>query len=481
MSLKKNFLYNSAYQILTLILPVVTAPYLSRVLGSDGVGTYSYTYSIAYYFVMFAMLGVNNYGNRSIAQSRNDSEHLSQTFWSIWALQGILGLCAVLIYVAYALLISRESIYALIWVPYVLTAILDINWFYFGLEKFKFTVTRNFIIKLITFVLTFVVVRGEHALVAYLALMSASMFISVVVLWPFLRTEVNRYVPSLKEIVVHIKPNLVLFVPVIAVSLYTVMDKVMLGQISGMSETGIFENSYKVGQMPVTLITALGTVMLPNATNLIASGREAESIKRMGPSMWFAMLLSSAFTFGLFAITPEFVPIFFGDGYGRCGIVLPLIAFDMPFMSWANVIRTQYLIPKQRDKDYVFSILLGAASNVTVNLLLIPTLGAIGAGIGTLVAEAVVCIVQTIEVSNDLPLRQWYKETAPGAIIGLLMFICVRMISRLLDISVAGLLIEILIGILSFTVFAAIWYLGTNNDYLYSYVLPTLRRIMKKQ
>ena len=194
MSVRRNYLYNIAYQVLTLILPLITTPYVSRVLGTDGVGTFSYTFSVAYYFVLFAMFGVNNYGNRSVAMARDDKAELSRTFWGIWTVQAVMCLLCTGIYLVYALFVADDQLLAIVWVPYVLTGALDINWFFFGLEKFRITVLRNFVIKLSTFVLTFAVVRGEWALFNYLLLMSLSYFVSVAVLWPFVRQEVS---PSL--------------------------------------------------------------------------------------------------------------------------------------------------------------------------------------------------------------------------------------------------------------------------------------------
>lgn len=476
MSVKRNFIYNVAYQVLALILPLVTAPYLSRVLGTDGVGTYSYTYSVAYYFVLFAMLGVNNYGNRSVAMVRDDRDRLSRTFWGIWFVQAGMCVACTLVYVLYSLFVAEDPVLALVWVPYVITGALDINWLFFGLENFKVTVTRNFVIKLVTFVLTFVVVRGEHALVNYLVLMSLSYLLSVAVLWPFVRREVSFARPTRAEVLGHVKPDLVLFVPVIAISLYTVLDKVMLGQMAGMGETGIFENSLKIAQMPFTVIAALGTVMLPHASNLFATGHRDKIIEYMAPSMWLALLLSSAFTFGLIAISPEFVPIFFGSGFERCAIVMPVIVLEMPFMAWANVIRTQWLMPTSHDRAYVVSVMVGAAANVILNLALIPSMGALGAGIATLAAEASVCIVQTAAVRGELPLGRWAIESIPAFVMGALMLVLIRLAVPVIPTGVAGLLIEIAIGVVSFSAMAAAWYLGTKNPYLSSVIQSLLNR-----
>lgn len=477
MSVKKNFLYNVVYQILTLVLPLVTAPYLSRVLGAEGLGTYSYTYAVANYFVLFAMLGVNNYGNREIAMAHGGKGNVQEKFWGIWPLQGFLSIVALVIYIAYAFIISGDAVTALIWIPYVLTALFDINWLFFGLERFKITVTRNFIVKLITFVLTFVVVRGENALANYLILMSASLLVSVLVLWPFVLKEFPPIWLGTKEVFRHLKPNLILFVPVVAVSLYTVLDKVMLGAMAGMGQSGIFENSLKVAQMPFTLITALGTVMLPHASNLIASGKSGEAVGYMAPSMWFAMLLSSAFTFGLMAISPEFCPWFFGDGFDECVVVMAVLVAAMPFRAWANVIRTQWLIPTLKDRAYVISVVVGAVVNVVVNLCLIPAFGSFGAAIGTLAAEASVCMVQTAAVSGELPLKRWFVEAIPGLVIGVAMLALIRVSALALGTGGIAVIIEILLGMASFTAMSVIWFMATKNVYA-NQLLASVKRYL---
>ena len=147
-SIKKNFLYNSLYQILVMFIPLITMPYISRVLGAQGVGTYSYAYSIANYFVLFIMLGLNNYGNRTIARVRDNEEKLSKTFWSIYALQLFLGIIINIIYVGYSFFISSNIYISLSMFFYVLSATFDINWLFFGLEKFKLTIIRNTTIKI---------------------------------------------------------------------------------------------------------------------------------------------------------------------------------------------------------------------------------------------------------------------------------------------------------------------------------------------
>ena len=228
-SIKKNFTYNVFYQILTLILPLITAPYVSRVIGAEGQGIYSYTYSIAYYFMLFAMLGLKNYGNREIAKHRDNKEKLSKTFCSIYGLQFITALLSTIVFVIYIIFFSEKQylLFYLLQLIYLISAFFDISWFFFGLEKFKTTVTRNVIIKIATLACTFLFVKTKNDLNIYIFLMSFSTLASQIALWPFLMKEIKFVRPTLKEIIKHLKPNLILFIPVISVSKYTIMDMIM--------------------------------------------------------------------------------------------------------------------------------------------------------------------------------------------------------------------------------------------------------------
>ena len=463
--------------MLAIILPLMTAPYLSRVLGADGLGAYAYTYSIANYFVLLAMLGVNNYGNREVARCGEDFLAVRRTFWGIWALQATLAFAALVAYCLYAVFISDRFLESMIWVPYVLTALLDINWLFFGLQRFRVTVVRNSIIKLATFALTFIVVRGEDALSGYLMLMSGSLLASALALWPFVIKEFAPLWVGWREVFSHLKPNLVLFVPVVAVSFYTVLDKVMLGQMAGMYESGIFENSLKVASMPFMFISALGTVMLPHSSRMVAMGKHEEIVAHIAPSMWLSLLLSSAFTLGLVAIAPEFCPVFFGPGFDPCVYVMSLIVAEMPFMAWANVIRTQWLIPNQRDRAYVVSVMVGAMCNLTANMLLIPRYGALGAAVGTLAAEISVCVVQTISVRRELPLKGWAKESVPGWAIGIAMFVVIRLCAAVVDPGALGVLIEIATGVVFFAICSACWLRFSRNRYASELVEPFFKRM----
>lgn len=406
-----------------MIIPILTAPYLARTIGATGVGTYSYTHSIVYYFMLLTLLGVNNYGNRSIAKVRDDKEKLSKTFWSIYALQLCMGAIMLLLYLTYVAVFDTEhSIIALCQSLFIVSAILDINWLFFGLEEFKKTVTRNSIIKICNVILIFLFVKDNSDVWKYTLIMSGMTCIGQLVLWGFARKKIRLVPIKFADIKKHIKPNLTLFIPVIAVSLYKMMDKIMLGSMSSMAEVGYYENAEKIINIPLALITALGTVMLPRMSNIIAKGETHKINAYISKSTKFVMFASFAMCAGLIAVGKNFAPLFFGEEFEKTGVLIMLLSSTLPMISFANVLRTQYLIPKEMDSIFIKSVFLGAITNLIMNLIFIPNYGSIGACFGTITAEIMVMAYQAFKVKGRLPVQQYLRQSLPFLIKAIIMF-----------------------------------------------------------
>lgn len=444
---KKNFIYNLIYQVLVLIIPLITAPYLARVVGAKGVGTYSYTYSIVYYFMLLTLLGVNNYGNRSIAKVRDNKKKLSKTFWSIYLFQLLMGIIMLIAYIGYICLFDiRYKNIAILQTLFVLSAILDINWFFFGMEEFKKTITRNTFVKVGNILLIFLLVKGKNDLWKYTLIMSGMTCLSQVILWGFLRKQIIFVKVKKKDIIKHIKPNLILFIPVVAVSLYKMMDKVMLGSMTSVKEVGYYENAEKIINMPMTLITALGTVMLPRISNIIAKGELNKVGKYIEKSIKFVMFMSFAMCFGLMGISYHFAPFYFGNEFQKTGILMMMLALTLPFLAFANVLRTQYLIPKEKDKVYIISVSLGAITNLVLNSIFISKLQSVGACIGTIAAEVSVMLYQTFAVRKELPVGKYIKEVFPFFVKGIIMLLFIYPFNSFNMSPIIRLVLQILIG-----------------------------------
>ena len=249
-SIKKNFSLNFIYQLLNIIVSLITTPYIARVLGAENSGIYSYSYAVANYFLLFAMLGINNYGNRCIAFARDSREERSEVFSELYTTQILFSLAVIIVYGFYIISICEAKIIACFQLFYLMSAIFDINWFFFGMEQFSLTVTRNVIIKLSLTAGIFIFVKNRNDLYLYTFLMATSQLLNTIVLHFVLRKFVDFHFVKIAKIKNHIKPLMVMFIPVLAISIYNIMDKVMLGYMDTKEAVGYYEYSERIMQIP---------------------------------------------------------------------------------------------------------------------------------------------------------------------------------------------------------------------------------------
>ena len=446
--LKKNFVYSVSYQILNIILPLITAPYVTRVLGAQGLGIYSKSQALAQYFLLFAMLGVNNYGNRAIARVRDKRDELSKTFCEIYAFQLITATIVSFSYWVYCLQFSSHNqlIYTM-QAFYVMSGLLDINWCCFGMEKFKLTTIRNMVVRILAAVAVFTLVNSKDDLWLYTFIISFGHIVSTLVVWPFIKKHIDFIRPTWTGIKKHIKPNLVLFWPVIAVSLYNIMDKLMLGWFSEDEEVAFYTYAERIVTIPTTLILALDNVIMPRMSNLYATEGKNERIKYlMNNVMLFAMFMAAAMGFGLAGVADVFAPWFYGDAFSRCGYFILLLSPVIIIKAWAGALRTQFIIPTGRDKIYVVSLTSGAIVNLILNALLIPRINGVGAIIGTLAAEFAVCFIQFFWCRKDIDIKNYLIDGFSFCAIGLIMFFVVEALSHISNHALITIVVQIICG-----------------------------------
>jgi O-antigen/teichoic acid export membrane protein len=475
-----NYFYQVMYEMLVLLLPFITSPYIARVVGKEGLGEYTFSYSVAYFFVLFANLGIKNYGNRIIAKSRDDQKQLNMIFTNVYFVHFIASIFSIGCYVIYVLIFAVERLYCIIQIFYVISVLFDVSWFYFGIERFKLTVARDTFIKLMTVVLIFLCVKNRSDLWIYCLIMAGGQFASQLFLWVPLRKYVSFVKPNMHEMMLHIRPLFVLFIPAVAVSLYKYMDKIMIGTLSDKAELGIYENAEKVVNIPLTIIGSFGTVMLPRMSNLFSNDKTEQVKVYISSSMKYVMCLAMALSFGLAAVGMVFAPVFWGEDFYFSGRIIMELSVTVPFIAFANVIRTQFLIPNEKDKEYLSSILVGALLNILFNMLYIPKMGAAGAALGTIVAEISVCIVQCFVVRKKLPLYSYLKKTIPYLIIGILMFVCVFKFGSLNEANLRTLLIQIVIGVGIYSSLIFLLFYFTNDALLHNLIKTLGYKIRRK-
>ena len=464
MSTRKNTIYNMAYRLFSMLLPLITAPYLSRVVGTEGVGLYGYAWAISYTFGLIGLLGLENYGPRAIAQARDDQAALNRTFSSVWQMQLLVASLTLLVWCGYVAFIARaEQSLALAFTLASVSCLVNVDWCLMGLDQFRPIALRNTLAKLLAAVAVFVFVRGPEDLWIYAFAWSAATLLGCASCFLSLRGQVKFTPVPWKEALTHLKPCAILSISVIAVSVYRQMDKVMIGALSDMHQTGLYENAEKIILCLSGFIAAIGTVMLPKISHMTARGLMDEVKKHIDASMELVMCMVCALAFGLGSVAPEFAVLFYGEAFADSGLLMTLLAFTLLTIGFANVIRTQWVLPQQRDHIFIKSVLTGAAVNVVLNALLIPFFGARGAVVATMAAELAVPVVQFVILRRELPFLRYVRYALTYSAIGGAMALVVRLTAQLPVDGWGGLFLCVAAGGATYLTLCALWWMATRN------------------
>lgn len=426
MKLVKNYFYNVGYQVFVLLVPLITTPYISRKLGSNGVGINAYTNSIIQYFILFGSIGISLYGNRTIAYERDDKKKFSQSFWEISFLRFItIGIA----YLAFLLFLSRSKTYHEFYYYQsfqIIAAALDISWLFMGLEDFKRTVLRNFLVKTLSVIAIFTFVKTREDVGVYILVLTLSTLFGNLSLWGYLRKTVSK--PDWRHLHLwrHVLPSVSLFIPQIATQIYLVLNKTMLGRLSGVSSSGFFENSDKMVKMVLAVVTATGTVMLPRMAHTFAAKDFKQLHKYLYLSFDFVSFISIPLAFGLAAIAPKFSIWFMGQEFAITGNLIAVESIVIIFIAWSNVIGTQYLLPTNQTRQYTASVTVGALVNLALNIWLIVQYGVMGAVAATVISELVVTIVQLYLIRRQVKISKLFNGVWKYFVAGIIMFAVVR-------------------------------------------------------
>lgn len=454
----KNYIYNLIYQMLTIILPLVTTPYLSRVLGAGPIGVYGYTLSIVTYFILFGSLGIAMYGQREIAYVQDEKNKQSRTFWEIVLVRIITMTIAFIIFYITFCLKGEYSLYYKILILELIANAIDISWYFQGVEDFGKTVVRNIIVKSLSLVCIFIFIKSPEDLWKYFLIYTLANVLGNLTMWLYIPKLLPKV--SLKELnlIKHIKPTLALFVPQIATQIYVVLDKTMVGNITGnMSEVGYYEQAQKIVKALMLVVTALGTVMSSRIANTYALKKEDEINKYLKKSFKAVWFLGIPITLGLIAITPKMVPWFYGDGFDS---VIPLLIATSPIIliiGFSNVTGNQYLIQVGNQKVFTISVTTGAIVNVIFNFILINVMGTIGAVLSSNLAEIAVLAVQLYYLREKIKIKNVFKDSWKYIVSGILMSISVYLISIKMNVSCISTLLQICIGVIIYFILLIIF------------------------
>lgn len=445
-SIKKNYLLNLCYQILLLITPLITTPYVSRTLGADGIGTVSYAESIVSYFTLFATLGITTYGQREISYVQDSVEKRSKVFWNTKILEFFTSGCVFLVYVVFCIFNDSTPLYFLFSFN-ILAVFVDLTWFFQGLEEFGKIVIRNSIIRIISILYIFIFVKTKNDILVYAFGLIAFAFLGNLSLW----TYFPKYITKISKKDIHpfrlLPTVMTLFVPTIAIQVYTVLDKTMIGIITQCSfENGYYEQALKISRTILTLVTALGTVMIPRVGHYFELGDTNEIKRLMYRSYRFVWLFGIPLCLGLICVSSNFVPWFFGPRYDKDIILLKILALSVLAIGINNVTGMQYLIPTKRQNIFTFTVIFGACVNFVLNCIFISLWQSVGAAIASVVAETSIAVIQLIIVRGELSPLRVIKEGVHYYIAGLIMFGVAYILGNALSPSILHTGIIVIVG-----------------------------------
>ena len=449
MKVIKNYLYNLSYQILTIILPIITVPYVTRIFTSEDLGNYGFYNSIVSYFSLFAMLGIGLYGTKQIAAASD----VSSTFWNIYAIQLIASLISIFVYVIVILCIPTMSeIIPLILFISLFSKIIDISWLFAGKEDFKKITLRNTVVKVVGVISIFTFIKNSEDLYLYIFLIVVFDFLGQLVMWVPAKKFIKRPSFNMKIMKKNLYPIVLLFLPQVAISLYVVLDRTLLGLLGSYSDVGIYEQGQKLTSIIYKIVSSLGVVMLPRVANLLSERRDKEAQNMVKFSFILYNLIIFPMMFGLIAVNEVFVELFLGKDFQDVKYVLYIITINIMLVGWTNILGHQVLVVRNKNKEFMLSTTIPAFVSVAVNIAVIPFFGYIGASITAVIVELLAFTIQWYYSRNIINKNLLFnKDLAKIICSSLVMFGVVMLCKMTLGLDgIIGLIIYLAVGGISY-------------------------------
>ena len=425
-SLKKNFVMNVILQISGMIFPLISYPYVSRVLGPSGIGTVSFAYSVVSYFSMLAQLGIPTYGIRACAQVRDNKEELTRTAQELLVINLVMSAIAyagLFLCVAFIPRLHSEPVLYVIMSSFIILTSLGMEWLFQALEQYTYITVRSCLFKLIAMVAMFVLVRSSSDYLIYGALYIFATCASNLFNFFYARRYISLRPVGHYRIKRHLRSVGIFFAMSCATTIYTQMDKTMLGFMTDDAQVGLYNTAASIKLVLVSVVTSLGTVLLPRVSYYVAR-KDTDGFKRVtGKALNFVLDMAFPIMVFFLLFARESVLALSGEEYTGSILPLQIIVPTVLFIGLSNLFGMEILVPMGQEKQVLYSEIVGAVVNLVLNALLIPGFGPSGAAVGTLAAEAAVLLYQYTVLKDRVSvlLRQisWWKILVSAVLAGL--------------------------------------------------------------
>lgn len=454
--LNKNFFYNLLYEIVIILSPLIITPYISRRLGVELVGVRSYTYAILMYFELFSTLGITIYGQREIARVKNNEEERSKIFLSLMAIKILFFTVVLLVYSLTFFKFNVLGEYKLIWFIWLLhlfETLFNVTWFFQGIEKFKYISIRGIILRTVQIILTLVFVKTKKDFYIYLILYSGIPLLQAITLWPFLKSSVNlKYIKSI-NLKKHIKPILIFFIPTISTTIYSNVDKIMLGSLlKSTVQTGYYDSAQSIALLATTIFTSIYTVMRSRSSFEVATNNQ----DNIDYFIRIALFMIFPVSLGIFGISNEFILIFFGKAFAPVSLLLKTFCAVIVLIGLSGFISSVYIVPNDKQNNLSYFYILSTILNVVLNYFLISKYGAMGAIISSIIAELLVCVGCLVLSRKVISLKKMFMIGWKYVAASILMLFVITIYSKYTSPSFTDLVLEIMFGALTYIIFLLI-------------------------
>lgn len=449
-----NILYQGVYQVLKILLPIVTVPIVSKALGPEGIGTFNFVTSIVNMFIMACGLGLATYGTREIALVQDDKKQLSKKFWELEWFNSITVFVVLLIYLSVVSFLDNRIFYY-VSILSIFGSLFDITWFYRGVEDFKKITLADGLIKIVSFVMIYVFVNQKDDLIWYFIIQTSNVLLSQLILWMFIFKYINFVKVSFKDVFKHLRPSISYFIGKIAIRVYTDLNKTVLGIFSTTTMVGYFSNSLQVSTIFRTLIGTFDAVLLPRVTNLTSKNGN-KMLQVLSYAINFQLFFSIPAMFGIMATNKQIIDWFFGPEFEFIQHTTPWLAPLVIITPLGLLILRLYLIPRNQIKSYNLSVIIGAVVSIITNLLFTPIFHIWGTIAAILISETFVTAIRIIELFRNSGYKFNYFLIFKYFVSGFLMYWVVVKATGHLSSSIVTTLVQGIIGVAVYFILTAI-------------------------
>lgn len=453
-SIAKNFAYNILLNLSRVVLPLITAPYVSRILEPDGIGINGFANTYVTYFVLVALLGIPTYGIREVAKVSDSKEKMSEFVSQMMTIAIVCTLVVTVIFIVSVFLIPQlAENYAIILVAgtALYFAPFQIDWFFQGVEKFDFITKRTLAIRIVSIICIFLFIKEKSDLLLYVAIGALGGVVGNIWSYFALRKYGVKVKFSLRNARKHLKPLMILFSSSVAISVYVLLDTVMLGFISNYSQVGYYTNATFITRTLLMFITSLAAVVIPRLSQYARDKNIAEIETIVRKSFSIISFLAIPMVVGIFCSAADFSTLFFGKEF--LGVAWPLAITSLLLIAigYNNITGVQILIGMGFDKLFLKAVLIGAGLNVVLNLILIPFYGAIGASIASVSAETLILFITYLFVRRctDVHITRILPDILKS-LVGCIVFLPLYYLTSLYLTGWGALCAFILLGALSY-------------------------------